>query len=394
MLNSLNAHKDQLLMLVSRFPYPLEKGDKLRAYYQLKELSVHYDITLVALTDQSISESQLKQVGQFCKSIEICHLSFFSKAFHLLRCFFGQKPFQTGYFYSWKAHRTVKELIRTNSYKHIYCQLIRTSEYVKDEHKIPKTLDYMDALSTGIQRRITHQPWFKKWLFRSEAKRLIKYEQHIFDYFEHKTIISEQDKNLIHHPDREQIACIPNGIDSSFLEKMAIEKTDDFVFVGNMSYPPNIDAVHYIAEHILPEFPDSTLLVSGSSPHSSVSSLAQRNSQITLTGWVEDIRTSYARGRIFLAPMMIGTGMQNKLLEAMAMGIPCVTTPLANNAIHAKHEIEIMVGKDASEIISVIHTLRRDKAFSDSLALAGSKFVQEQYSWEKSVDALRELMNG
>ena len=381
-------------MIVSRFPFPLEKGDKLRAYYQLKELSSYYDITLVALTDQQISEQQLEQVGQHCQTIEICKLSFFSKAFHLLRSFFGDKPFQTGYFYSWKAKKKIRRLIQIHSFDHIYCQLIRTSEYVKDEYQIPKTLDYMDALSTGIQRRISHQPWYKKWLFRSEAKRLKKYEQHIFDYFEYKCIISEQDKNLINHPDRNKIACIPNGIDDSFLQNMEVDKTHELVFVGNMSYPPNIDAVNYIADHILPVFPNSNLLVSGSSPHSSIKNLAARNPQITLTGWVEDIRTSYAKGKIFLAPMMIGTGMQNKLLEAMAMKVPCITTPLANNAIKAKHLEQIMVGKDITEILSCIRTLKEDEKLSNSIAQAGSKFVAEHYSWKKSVDSLRELWQG
>jgi sugar transferase (PEP-CTERM/EpsH1 system associated) len=379
-------------MIVSRFPYPLEKGDKLRAYHQLRELSRYYSITLVALTDQNISQSQLEQVRQYCETLEVCKLSFFSKTFNLFACFFNQRPFQTGYFYSWRAKRSIRNIISTQKIDHIFCQLIRTSEYVKDEHRIPKTLDYMDALSTGIQRRIEKQPFYKKWLFRSEAKRLFKYEQHIFDYFEHKIIISEQDKNLIHHPDRAEIVCIPNGIDDSFLEKNDTEKIYDFVFVGNMSYPPNIDAVVSIVENILPKFPDATLLVSGSSPHSSIVSLAKSNPKVTLTGWVEDIRTSYAQGKIFLAPMMIGTGMQNKLLEAMAMKIPCVTTPLANNAIKAKHGKEIMVGADISEIIKAIQQLREDSELSESIAKAGSKFVEENYSWEKSVRALRQLM--
>ena len=197
---------------------------------------------------------------------------------------------------------------------------------------------------------------------------------------------------MIHHPDRAEIVCIPNGIDDSFLEKNDTEKIYDFVFVGNMSYPPNIDAVVSIVENILPKFPDATLLVSGSSPHSSIVSLAKSNPKVTLTGWVEDIRTSYAQGKIFLAPMMIGTGMQNKLLEAMAMKIPCVTTPLANNAIKAKHGKEIMVGADISEIIKAIQQLREDSELSESIAKAGSKFVEENYSWEKSVRALRQLM--
>ena len=102
---------------------------------------------------------------------------------------------------------------------------------------MPKTLDYMDALSAGILRRVDRQPFYKKWLFKIEANRLLKYEQSIFDFFEHRTIISDQDRQLIAHPDKDKILCVPNGIDKSFFENVERPEKFDFVFVGNMSYP-------------------------------------------------------------------------------------------------------------------------------------------------------------
>ena len=379
-------------MIVSRFPYPLDKGDKLRAYHQLKELSKSFEITLVAFSDKTIPDEHQSRISEYCKEAHIYNLNWFTKSLNILHCLINKKPFQTGYFYSFKANNKIKELIKVNTFNHIYCQLIRTAEYIKNEHRIPKTLDYMDALSAGVQRRISQQPFYKKWIFRIEAKRLVKYEQHIFDYFENKLIISEQDKNLIHHPDRDKIVVIPNGIDVSFFEEIERIEEFEFVFVGNMSYPPNIEAVYYIVEKILPHFPEARLLVSGSSPHSSVLSLAEQHSNVEITGWVEDIRTSYAKGKIFLAPMLIGTGMQNKLLEAMAMKIPCITTPLANNAIQAKDKVEILVGKDTQEIVACIKLLLENDEFRVKLAEAGSEFVKENYSWEESVATLKELM--
>ena len=251
----------------------------------------------------------------------------------------------------------------------------------------------MDALNTGIQRRIEKQPFYKKWLFKSEAGRLAKYERAIFDFFESKTIISEQDRELIRHPDRHNITCVPNGIDESFFDTINLKKDHDFVFVGNMSYPPNIEAVQYIHKNILPNFPQSKLLVSGSSPHQSLLDLANNSDQITLTGWVDDIRTSYARGKIFLAPMMIGTGMQNKLLEAMALGIPCVTTPLANNALKAKHGTQILEGTSVEEINTLITKLLDNPELQSSIGKSGSNFVKQHYSWEKSTSPLIELIS-
>ncbi len=385
-MRSSDKHKDQLLMIVSRFPYPLDKGDKLRAYYQAKELSKKFRLTLYVLSEKEVSEKDRKEVEKICDELVIFRINWFSKIFNMLRSFLKKEPLQVGYFYHSKAKKEIHNLIQSNSFRHIYCQLIRTSELCKNIHHIPKTLDYMDALSKGVERRINRQPFFIKWIFQLEAKRLKEYEQSIFDYFEFKTIISNQDKQLIFHPDRDKIIPIPNGIDNQFFQFPSEKKEYDFVFVGNMSYPPNIDAVHYIVKNILPNISGSTLLISGSSPSSSVQELAKNSPNITITGWVDDIRSSYAKGRIFLAPMMIGTGMQNKLLEAMAMGIPCITTKLANNAIGAKDKEEILVGESKSEFLNLITTLQNDDGYAQKIAQKGKEFVKSRYSWEKSVD--------
>ncbi|MGB0915534.1 MAG: glycosyltransferase [Crocinitomicaceae bacterium] len=380
-------------MIVSRFPYPLDKGDKLRAFYQLRELSKSFNITLFAISDQIVDEKSKKIVSEFCEEVHVSYVNLWTKVTQMSRCLLNGNPFQIGYFYSSLAQKRVNSLLQQKSFKHIYCQLIRTTEYVKNTHHIPKTLDYMDALSTGIERRIDKQPFYKKWLFKSESKRLSKYERAIFDFYEHKTIISEQDRSLIKHPERDKIVCIPNGIDQSFFEELNIEKDHDFVFVGNMSYPPNIEAVQFIHEHILPNFPDSKLLVSGSSPHQIIKDLANNTKQIEITGWVDDIRESYSRGRIFLAPMMIGTGMQNKLLEAMALGIPCITTPLANNAIKAKHNEQILEGTSIEELNNLVSSLLNNKELQDKIGMAGKDFVFKNYSWEKSTSELISLMS-
>ena len=159
-----------------------------------------------------------------------------------------------------------------------------------------------------------------------------------------------------------------------------------------MSYPPNIDAVNYIADQILPKFPESTLLVSGATPHASLKKMVNGNPQIEMTGWVDDIRDSYLDGKIFLAPMTIGTGMQNKLLEAMALKTPCVTTDLANNAIGASNNKHILVGNSPEEIISNIRILLESEEKRQEIASAAQSFVQDKYSWEHTTDELIKLM--
>lgn len=378
--------------MLSRFPYPLEKGDKLRAFHQIKELSKTYSITLIATTDSSVKKESIEQLRKYCTTIYIFRLNKISIAFNVLFQLFTNKPFQTGYFYSSKNNARIKSILKELKPDHILCQLIRVSEFVKHYHNCPKTLDYMDALSKGIERRIEKAPFYSKWIFRSEAKRLTIYERQIFDYFEHHVIISEQDRELILHPKRKEIKCIPNGVDFSFFEKTEVIQDKDLVFVGNMSYPPNIEAAHYIANEILPLLNSGikthSFLISGADPHTSIIRLAKTNPNVEMTGWVDDIRTSYARGKIFIAPMMIGTGMQNKLIEAMAMGIPCITTPLANNAINAVHNESIIVAQEKEEFVSAIQKLLCDDEYYSKIAEGGRKLVMVNFNWEKTTKRL------
>ena len=380
------------MVILPRFPFPLEKGDKLRAFYQLRELSEKYDITLVAISDQKVDKSSIEKVSDFCSSIHIIRINALSIGWNLLLCFFNDKPFQVGYFYSFKGKKLIQSILQQNNFKHIYCQLIRTSEYVKDSFWITKTIDYMDALSMGMERRIHKAPWYQRWLFREEARRLKQYERSVFDYFDNRTIISEQDRDLIPHPDRADIVCIPNGIDEQFFQPPVIQKEFDLVFVGNLSYPPNIEAVEYISENILTRDKNLTCLISGATPHPTVTRICRNNPQITLSGWVEDIRQSYCKGHIFVAPMLIGTGMQNKLLEAMALGIPCITTTLANNGINGENRRSVLVADSPQEFMDAIRELQSGTDLREQLIQNGRNHVKDHYSWKKSCEELIRLI--
>ncbi len=383
----------KILMLVSRVPYPLDKGDKLRAYHQLKELSKHHEIHLCCLDDKKTDQKHINELNKFCESVTVIRLSKIQILINLGWAMFSSLPFQVWYFYQLGAQRKINALIKKIQPEHIYCQLIRTSEYVKHEHSIPKTLDYMDTFSKGIERRIEKERLFRS-VFRSEARRLAKYEHRIFQYFENKTIISKPDRDLIYHESRNEIEIIPNGIDLDFFTPKEAEKKYDLVFVGNMSYAPNVDCALFLANEVLPllikENKNIQLLLAGASPVKAVKELESEN--ITVTGWVEDIRDAYASGKIFIAPLNIGTGLQNKLLEAMSMGLPCITSNLANNALGAKADQDILIGETPNSYKELVIKLLNDFNYSQTIANNGKNYVGNKYSWEQSTNRLRVIM--
>ena len=381
--------KKTIIFLTSRFPFPLEKGDKLRAYHQIKELSKLYNIILCSLSRTDIDNKYQKELEPYCSQLHIFKLNPFLVYWNTFKTAFTKKPFQVGYFYQKKIQHQIQKVINNTKPDFLYCQLIRTTEYIKHIHNIPKTLDYMDALSSGMDKRAQIAKQLKKIPFQIEGQRLRMYENKIFDYFDNHTIISEQDQKLISHPSNKSIQVIPNGIGEYFTQFNSdkINKEYDLVFVGNLSYPPNIESCLFIVNQILPLFENKgksiSVLLSGANPTQKIQKLNQLKN-VTVQGWVEDIRYSYAKGKIFIAPLFIGTGLQNKLLEAMALNIPCITTSLANNALKAKPNKEILIANSATEFYQTIQQLLKNTNQTEELKVNAKNFVIKNYSWETS----------
>jgi len=383
----------KLFVILSRVPYPLEKGDKLRAYNQIKQLAKKHQIILFALNDSQLDEKSIEELKKYCVAISVIKFTKRTIFFNLIKTLFTGNPFQVGYFYFAKAQKKVDELIEKHKPDHIYCQLVRTAEYVKKHKDIPKTIDYMDVFSKGMERRKNSAPFYLKPILAVEYRRLLKYENKIFHYFKNKTIISEQDKSLIPHPQKNEIVVIRNGVDTDFFIPMNSEKKFELIFNGNMNYPPNVESVEYLVKNILPlvwkTMPDVKLLVSGATPHAKVLALA--SDKITISGWVDDIRENFAKSKILIAPMQISIGLQNKLLEAMAMQIPCVTSKLANNALGAKHNEQIMVAETPQQYADAIIDLLQNEKKANEIAMNGYRFVINNFNWESTTAQLSTL---
>ena len=385
----------KIFVLLPRIPYPLEKGDKLRAFNQIKQLAKHNEIVLCALNDNSqVSEQDaFRALQPYCQSINFIKISKPQIVLGLVRAFFKGLPMQCGYFYNRKAAKKINALIEKHKPDMLFGQLLRVAEYIRKKD-IPKTIDYQDVFSYGMKRRADIASPITRPIFSMEYKRLKRYEAAIFDDFDVKTIISEPDRELIPHPKKSEILIIPNGVDHEFFAPQEREKKYDIVFTGNMSYPPNVNAVEYLANEILPivwkQIPNAKMYVAGATPDPKVKKAACDN--IVISGWLDDIRDAYAQSRIFIAPMRIGTGLQNKLLEAMSMGLPAITTPLANGSLGAENGKEILVGSNAKELAQHIITLLTDNDRAQQIAQAGFDFTNRVYDWGKATQIMEEAM--
>jgi len=383
----------KVFVLLSRVPYPLEKGDKLRAYHHIRELSKKHEVILCALNDIKLHPDAQKELSKFCSTIYFIQLSKIRLLWNLFKALFSGIPFQVAYFYQCNTKQKIKQLIATHNPDHIFCQLVRVAEYVKDTD-IPKTLDYQDVFSKGLERRIPKASFFLKFILKAEYKRMLKYENKVFSWFESKIIISKSDRDYIPHSENNKIVIIPNGVDTEYYKPITKEKEYDLIFSGNMGYPPNVNGVEFLVTKILPEvwktYPSANLLIAGANPAPSVKIL--QTDKVEVSGWVKDMRDCYAKSKIFIAPMQIGTGMQNKLLEAMSMQLPCITTSLANNAINAEPDKEILIGNSAEELAKAIILMLANEIKANEIAMNGFALVKNNFSWTTQTSGLLELI--
>lgn len=380
----------KLLVVLSRFPYPLEKGDKLRAYHQIRVLSRQHEIYLFALSDKEVSAESMAALEPFCKEIRVEKLSFGSKLWNSMLAFFKGWPIQCGYFYSWKAKKALQSFVDEVLPDAVYAQLVRTVPYVQ-AIELEKTIDYQDVLSQGMLRRAQRAPFWQKPFFKMESRRLQRYEAEVFPLFQHHTIITEVDRDLMPVKEKEKIKVVGNGVDFEQYKYAGQEKIYDLIFAGNMAYAPNVDAAEFIVKQILPkllhQFPNLKLVLCGANPTQRVKAL--QGPHVIVTGWVDSMAKYYAESKVFIAPMRLGTGLQNKLLEAMATQLPCVTSPLAGKPLKsAVSQQDVLICSTPDDYATAVTRLLTDPAFYQQFASNGYHYVKEKYSWEAMTGVL------
>ncbi len=380
----------KLLIISSRFPYPLEKGDKLRLYYQIRELAKWNDITLVSVSDEEASESDKEQLKPYVGAQYHFDITKGVRLWNRLSALSTGLPIQVSQLYDPAIMKAIEKITQRHHIEHVYCQLPRAAEYAR-RLNLPKTIDYMDAFGESMEKRALINTGFKKKLFTTEAKRMRKYESKIFIDFDHHTLISEQDKSYMEISNPDLVHVVPNGIDTEFFSFGLTESsTSDLAFIGNMGYPPNEAAAVYIHDNILPLVSSMTLTISGARPTPIVQQLASK--RVTIVGWVDDIREAYRSAKVFVAPIFSGTGQQNKILESMAIGLPSITTTQVNNAIGAADGKEILIADNPQEFAKAIEKLLNDDQLYRDIQQNARTFVVEYYSWKEHVAKLNKII--
>lgn len=389
-----------ILYLCHRIPYPPNKGEKIRAFHQLRYLAAQHTVHLACLVDTPEDLQHVKALEQYCASIDVVYRPKLRATLRALWALCTNQPLSVASFYSAALASKIAQRLRAEPIDRIVAFSSSMAVYVQEVSGIPKVMDFVDADSDKWRLFANYHAWALAWLYRLEARRLARYEVDVARRFDHAIFVTEREAHLLQQrvPER-PISVIPNGVDLEYFtppqERERVTGPPMLVFTGMMNYFPNVDAVDYFCREIFPLvraiIPATQLYIVGRNPTKHVRQLS-RQSQVIVTGAVPDVRPYLARAQVAVAPLRIARGVQNKILEAMAMGLPVVGTPAALEGTWATTADGVRVADSPQAFAQALVTLLEDHALQRQCALQARRYVQHYHQWEEHNARLETLL--
>jgi glycosyltransferase involved in cell wall biosynthesis len=383
--------KIKILVVTPRMPYPVIGGDRLRIFHICKALSELYDITLISLCDSREEVSiTLPADGVFKKVVRV-YLAPWRSRLNAIGAIFSQTPLQVAYYRSEELRTIVNEEIRSHDIA--LAHLVRTEEYIRNKG-IPTIVEMTDAISLNYNRskRVLGLAGFRPIIYSIEEKRLLKLERKLLILHNLLSIISHVDAEyLFGSPLPSKVVVCGNGVDSSdIILNFKLADGFDIAFIGNMSTMQNLDAVEWFASEVLPylrQFGEFQLRVVGRISRKSRERL-EAYEGIVVTGEVKSVVAASSGCFAAVCPMRIGAGIQNKVLEYLALGIPTVTSTIGLEGIDAKNGFHLLVADKATDVAQSLLRLKHEPELAELLSREGRALIKRSYHWKSILEPL------
>ncbi len=391
---------EKLLFLAHRIPYPPNKGDKIRSFNFLKYLSQHFEIYLGTFIDDPIDFQYQDDLKKYAKEVFCLPLSrsAFAQAQGAAKAFISHQAITIPCFYDKKMQAWIDEILEQKQIKQSFTVCSSMAPYLnKPNHKaLNRVIDFIDVDSDKWRQYADSKSGPMAWVYSREHKLLAKLEKDIVENFDKSILVSPDEalflKNEVSTKEQNKVLSIVNGVDTVFFDPELkidsdkhLEQEQYIVFTGAMDYWANEEAVIWFSQHIWPNvkslIPNLKFYIVGGKPSAGVQALSQ-DSQIIVTGRVEDIRPYIKNAILAVAPLRIARGIQNKVLEAMAMAKAVVMTKMAAEGINLPESQKDLISDEAQQTIKIIETILNKKDHLQEIGDYNRQWILDNYQWQ------------
>jgi sugar transferase (PEP-CTERM/EpsH1 system associated) len=378
----------------------LDKGDRLTVFHLLKYFSERHRVSFICFLEQGEDPGWVEKVKPFCVRVEVVPLRTWRAYLNCLLGVVGRKSLQAQYYFDPVMARTVNRVIHEMEPDLLYAHTIRMGRYIEPYRICARVLAMQVSMTLNYSRLAEHASgFFSKMLYSMEYRKLRASEADFARRFDRVLLISRYDLNAIEQKTPlDNVFFSPHGIDFAYFspDTTVPKEPHALIFTGNMNYAPNVDAALYFYEEMFPsirtQVPKVKWYIVGADPVPEIKSLG-RDRAVQVTGRVPDLRGYMNRAQVAIAPLRIGAGLQNKVLEGMSVGLPMVITSIANEGIQAVDGENVLVADAVSDFSDRVVSLLNNPGQRIQLGGAAREFIVRNWSWEKHFSDLEQMFN-
>lgn len=385
--------RPRLLFLAHLLPFPLDGGAKIKSYHTLRALASAYDVTLVAFVRSEKENLHLKELRPFCVGgvqTVVIKRSKVKNVLDAATSLLSRRSFIVSRDRVAEMRRIVRERLEKQRFEAVHIDHLQMAQYVLPRQTGARIiLDHHNIESTIIKRLSETSPsrWVRMYA-GWEWPKLERYEIDVCKQCDHVVTVTEEDASILraYAPDQMRVTAVPIGVDGEHYYPITRDPASQTLLsIGTMFWQPNVEAIMWFYDAVWPlvkqQVPDARLSVVGNRPPAKIQGLAQADPNISVSGYVEDDRAPASDCAAFIVPLLAGSGMRVKILNALSMALPIVSTRIGAEGIGVTDGKDILIANTPDKFAAQCVKLLREPALRDSLGEAGRELVEKYYSW-------------
>lgn len=392
----------RILFLSTWFPYPLDQGSRIRAFHLLRALAHEHDVSLVSFEDRQIQSEWIEQIDRLCRDVTIVPCQPFAQPrWGSLLGWFSQRPRAVVGSFCRPFAEAVNDIVKSRRPEMVVALTFVTAPYVPATKDLIRIVDVDNLLAKKLREEaIDAKSWLQRLRRHVAYLKFERFERQLYETFDLCLVTSEGDRRAMteYVPiPLERIAVVANGVDTHrYVVDGQVKRPFSLIYHGALTYQPNLDAMNYFVRdiwpHIKERLPETTLTITGSTQNVDLSELRAVQG-VQLTGYVEDIRPWVAESSACVIPLRTGAGTRLKVLEAMALGTPVVSTSKGVEGLNVADRRELLIADAPAAFAQDVVTLLKDPSLQQSLSIKARRKVEDDYDWDKIADGFRQSLS-